>query len=391
MSSFVNLKDYVDPAGVSCLNVKDESSVKQLLGRTGSRIGLLESDADENLLLSVAFDQTVKVHSLKLGHSVLEYAPKEIKIFINTPELDFDKAEDDLETPKGDAMAVLSLTEKQAIGEDSIQLRFVRFQAVNSIQIYVKSNQSDGDILDAVSKAFGLVVRTINDEDFNQPSLPGSKAVTLKFAIPNMKMGFIIGRAGAKIKEIQEASGAKISTSDYVLPNSTERVLSIDGVADAVHIAIYHVGMILADQTAVPSKERGDRRRVQNQSYGDTSSYGSPAPYAAAPPVYGMLPTYANTVPGPAPAQLGGAPPFGGYPTLPVAETTSQKIYVPNNLVGGLIGKEPGEGEQTEGPSIERLVLISGPASGIQIAINMLSERIEIEKEKEKEKINPPL
>lgn len=99
--------------------------------------------------------------------------------------------------------------------------------------------------LDAVSKAFGLVVRTINDEDFNQPSLPGSKAVTLKFAIPNMKMGFIIGRAGAKIKEIQEASGAKISTSDYVLPNSTERVLSIDGVADAVHIAIYHVGMIL--------------------------------------------------------------------------------------------------------------------------------------------------
>lgn len=48
-----------------------------------------------------------------------------------------------------------------------------------------------------------------------------------------------------------------------------------------------------------------------------------------------MLPTYASTVPGPAPAQLGGAPPFGGYPTLPVAETTSQKIYVPNNLVGG--------------------------------------------------------
>lgn len=94
-----------------------------------------------------------------------------------------------------------------------------------------------------------------------------------------------------------------------------------------------------ADQTAVPSKERGDRRRVQNQSYGDTSSYGNPTPYAAAPPVYGMLPTYASTVPAPppapAPASLGGAPPFGGYPTLPAAETTSQKIFVPNNLVGG--------------------------------------------------------
>lgn len=99
--------------------------------------------------------------------------------------------------------------------------------------------------LDAVSKAFGLIVRTLNDEDFEQPSLPGSKAVTLRFTIPNMKMGFIIGRSGARIKEIQEASGAKLSTSDYLLPNSTERLLSIDGVADAIHIAVYHIGTIL--------------------------------------------------------------------------------------------------------------------------------------------------
>lgn len=34
--------------------------------------------------------------------------------------------------------------------------------------------------LDAVSKAFGLVVRRINDEPFDVPSVPGSRAVTIR-------------------------------------------------------------------------------------------------------------------------------------------------------------------------------------------------------------------
>lgn len=34
--------------------------------------------------------------------------------------------------------------------------------------------------LDAVSKAYGLIVRKINDEPYDQPSVPGSRAVTIK-------------------------------------------------------------------------------------------------------------------------------------------------------------------------------------------------------------------
>ena len=36
--------------------------------------------------------------------------------------------------------------------------------------------------LDAVSKAYGLIVRKINDEPYDQPSVPGSRAVTIKSA-----------------------------------------------------------------------------------------------------------------------------------------------------------------------------------------------------------------
>ena len=71
-------------------------------------------------------------------------------------------------------------------------------------------------------QAFGLIVRRINDEPFDVPSVPGIRAVTIKFMIPNSRMGSIIGKQGAKIKEIQDASGARLNASEGMLPGSTE-------------------------------------------------------------------------------------------------------------------------------------------------------------------------
>ena len=42
------------------------------------------------------------------------------------------------------------------------------------------------------------------------------------FIIPNSRMGSVIGKAGSKIKEIQEASGARLQASEAMLPGSTE-------------------------------------------------------------------------------------------------------------------------------------------------------------------------
>jgi heterogeneous nuclear rnp K-like protein 2 len=77
-------------------------------------------------------------------------------------------------------------------------------------------------VLTFTKKAFGLIVRRINDEPFDVPSVPGSRAVTIKFMIPNSRMGSVIGKGGSKIKEIQEASGARLNASEGMLPGSTE-------------------------------------------------------------------------------------------------------------------------------------------------------------------------
>ncbi|KIL00943.1 hypothetical protein PAXRUDRAFT_821153 [Paxillus rubicundulus Ve08.2h10] len=235
--------------------------------------------------------------------------------------------------------------------------------------------------LDAVSKAFGLIVRRINDEPFDVPSVPGSRAVTIKFMIPNSRMGSVIGKQGSKIKEIQDASGARLNASEGMLPGSTERVLSVAGVADAIHIATYYIGNILIEaQERMPSSSHSTYR---------------PSSYSRRPPQSGSsyVPGYTSHHPYAPPSQN------------PPQQLQTQQIYIPNDLVGCIIGKggskineirhmsasqikimEPGtglNGAPSSGSEGERLVVITGQQANIQMAVQLLYHRLEQEKQKQ--------
>src|SRR5436853_5412805 len=97
-------------------------------------------------------------------------------------------------------------------------------------------------------QAFGLIIRTLNNEPPNDPSTTLSRTYPLRLLIPHILIGSIIGKGGVRIREIQEASGARLNASDSCLPLSTERSLVILGVADAVHIATYYVAVTLVEQ-----------------------------------------------------------------------------------------------------------------------------------------------
>lgn len=56
----------------------------------------------------------------------------------------------------------------------------------------------------------------------------------IRLLVAHQLMGSIIGKGGAKIREIQETSAAKIVVSKEMLPQSTERVIEIFGSADSV-------------------------------------------------------------------------------------------------------------------------------------------------------------
>lgn len=212
-------------------------------------------------------------------------------------------------------------------------------------------------------------------------------------------MGSVIGKQGSKIKEIQEASGARLNASEGMLPGSTEvrfivnhtciytvylncpqRVLSVAGVADAIHIATYYIGNILIEaQERNPGGGRDSSYRPGASGSASTTSRRPPHQGSSYVPGYSQPPGY--------PA----APPPGAA----AGPLQTQQIYIPNDLVGCIIGKggskineirqlsasqikimEPGATlPGTSGPPAsesERLVVITGQPANIQMAVQLL-------------------
>lgn len=86
----MDLNTLIAKSQCECLNESDEHDFGQCLT---SEEGYLESDCDEQLILSVIFTQSVKVHSLRIKAPV-DQGPKSIKLFINQPRtIDFDMAD----------------------------------------------------------------------------------------------------------------------------------------------------------------------------------------------------------------------------------------------------------------------------------------------------------
>lgn len=86
----MDLVTFIAKAECECLNESDEHNFLQCLTAEN---GYLESDCDEQLILSIAFRQTVKVHSLKIK-APKDKGPKSIKLYINQPRtIDFDMAD----------------------------------------------------------------------------------------------------------------------------------------------------------------------------------------------------------------------------------------------------------------------------------------------------------
>ena len=54
----------------------------------------------------------------------------------------------------------------------------------------------------------------------------------IRLLISHNQMGTIIGRQGLKIKQIQDASGVRMVAQKEMLPQSTERIVEVQGTAE---------------------------------------------------------------------------------------------------------------------------------------------------------------
>lgn len=134
----VELSSFITKSGCECLNESDDHPLAHCLDN--NKQTYLESDCDEQLIITLSFSQPIKLHSIKF-RAPGEYGPKTLKLFLNQPSsLDFDKAE------SSEPVQQLELNPDDLV-EDAkpVQVKYVKFQNVNSLTIFVKDNQTGKD------------------------------------------------------------------------------------------------------------------------------------------------------------------------------------------------------------------------------------------------------
>merc|ERR1712079_290640 len=108
--------------------------------------------------------------------------------------------------------------------------------------------------IEIIFKAFSLVCRKLWDLLCQMAGGPGhNRPLKIRIAVPAVQCGSIIGKAGAKVKEIRDLTGAQIQVSHEPLPNSTERCVEISGSGESCLQCTYHICCVMQD-----SPLRGD-------------------------------------------------------------------------------------------------------------------------------------
>ncbi|XP_045210007.1 poly(rC)-binding protein 3-like isoform X2 [Mercenaria mercenaria] len=97
-----------------------------------------------------------------------------------------------------------------------------------------------------IHKAFTMICSKFEEDLQNTPTVP-KPPVTLRLVVPASQCGSLIGKGGIKIKEIRESTGASIQVASEMLPNSTERAVTVSGTAEAVTACIKVVCNIMLE------------------------------------------------------------------------------------------------------------------------------------------------
>ncbi|OAX77793.1 hypothetical protein ACJ72_07904 [Emergomyces africanus] len=234
--------------------------------------------------------------------------------------------------------------------------------------------------LQGTAKAYAIVAKGLLE---GAPQLGMGGVVSnngthpVRLLISHNQMGTIIGRQGLKIKYIQDASGVRMVAQKEMLPQSTERIVEVQGTPEGIEKAVWEIG----------------KRSPINNSLGSGTSTGG----------YGGR-SYNRT---------GNGADFsdqtGGYNRrsnsdaanrgIPLVtedgeEVQTQNISIPSDMVGCIIGRggsKISEIRRSSGARIsiakaphdetgERMFTIMGSAAANEKALYLLYENLEAEK-----------
>ncbi|XP_078259746.1 poly(rC)-binding protein 3 isoform X5 [Rhinoraja longicauda] len=103
---------------------------------------------------------------------------------------------------------------------------------------------------DAIFKAFAMIAFKFEediDNSMTNSTATSKPPVTLRLVVPASQCGSLIGKGGSKIKEIRESTGAQVQVAGDMLPNSTERAVTISGMPDAIIQCVKQICVVMLE------------------------------------------------------------------------------------------------------------------------------------------------
>ncbi|NXI02068.1 PCBP2 protein, partial [Pachycephala philippinensis] len=282
----------------------------------------------------------------------------------------------------------------------------------------------------AIFKAFAMIIDKL-EEDISSSMTNSTAAsrppVTLRLVVPASQCGSLIGKGGCKIKEIRESTGAQVQVAGDMLPNSTERAITIAGIPQSIIECVKQICVVMLESppkgVTIPYRPKPSSSPVifaggQDRYSSGSASYPHTAPSMCLNSDLEGPPQEAYTIQGqyaiPQPDltklhQLAmqqshfpmshGNTGFSGMetPSLRVpgldasAQTTSHELTIPNDLIGCIIGRQGAkinEIRQMSGAQIkianpvegstDRQVTITGSAASISLAQYLINVSINL-------------
>jgi heterogeneous nuclear rnp K-like protein 2 len=258
---------------------------------------------------------------------------------------------------------------------------------------------------DAISRAYAIVARALLE---GAPAMGMGGVVQsngthpIKLLISHNQMGTIIGRQGLKIKHIQDSSGVRMVAQKEMLPQSTERIVEVQGTPEGIQRAIWEICKCLVDDWQRGTGTVLYNPVVRTQPAGTTSmgSYSAGATRSdySSPRLMrtGNGADFSDGGPRPFTRRSDSDAASRGPPTHDEngEEILTQNISIPADMVGCIIGRagsKISEIRKTSGARIsiakaphdesgERMFTIMGTAKANESALFLLYENLEAEK-----------
>uniref|UniRef100_A0A8C7EF09 Poly(rC) binding protein 2 n=1 Tax=Nothoprocta perdicaria TaxID=30464 RepID=A0A8C7EF09_NOTPE len=235
----------------------------------------------------------------------------------------------------------------------------------------------------AIFKAFAMIIDKL-EEDISSSMTNSTAAsrppVTLRLVVPASQCGSLIGKGGCKIKEIRESTGAQVQVAGDMLPNSTERAITIAGIPQSIIECVKQICVVMLESppkgVTIPYRPKPSSSPVIFAGGQLTKLHQLAMQQSHFPMSHGNTGFSGTDAPGPA-VRLDAS-----------AQTTSHELTIPNDLIGCIIGRQGAkinEIRQMSGAQIkianpvegstDRQVTITGSAASISLAQYLINVR----------------